>query len=251
MRPPALNPDVHALFLDFDGTLTEIVPTPDAARLTASRRTRLEALTARFSGAVAILSGRSVADLDMRLPRDVWRAGGHGAEIAPPGEGAPSDPAAEERARDLTARLAPFAAAAPGVMLEPKRMGAALHFRARPQAERACLDALAEAAEAIGGFAVQTGKMVVEARPEGADKGAALARLAALPGFAERTPVMVGDDLTDEAAMAAAMALNGMAVKVGAGETAAPFRLADPREVHAWLDGCLAAAHRDGPPAAD
>jgi trehalose 6-phosphate phosphatase len=131
--------------------------------------------------------------------------------------------------------LAPLRAAAriPGVRLELKGPVAALHYRAAPDAEAACL-AAAEAA-ASAGLVCQRGKMVVEVKPAAAHKGQALRRLAALPPFAGRRPVMLGDDATDEDAIAAAQELGGIGVKVGDGPTAAALRASDPAAVRAWL----------------
>ena len=231
--PPALDPARDALFLDFDGTLAELVDHPDEARLPESARAALEALGARFSGAVAVISGRSAADLDARLPTTLWRAGGHGAEIYPAGR--PADGSPSPRVEALAAALRPVADAHEGVLIEPKTHGAALHFRQAPQAEADCRAAMARTVARMGGFVVQDGKMVVEARPVSVDKGAALAALMELRPFAGRRPVMAGDDLTDEAAMRAAVALGGIAVKVGSGDSAARFRLTDPAAVRAWL----------------
>jgi trehalose 6-phosphate phosphatase len=90
-------------------------------------------------------------------------------------------------------------------------------------------------------FDVIDGKKVVEARPRGADKGAALRALSRLEPFAGRMPVCVGDDRTDEDAFGAAQTLRGYAVKVGSGLTTARYRLAAPADVRRWLRACLAA----------
>lgn len=240
---PPLNPRTDALFLDFDGTLTEIVDRPEDARLTSSRAERLSTLVPLFSGAVAVLSGRAVRVLDERLPPGLWRAGGHGTELAGPGASAAIDATQANRAKALAERIQPFVSAADGLVLESKPYGAALHFRARPDLEAACRDTVAAAAREIGGFALQSGKMVVEARPEAIDKGTAMRALCARPPFAGRRPVMVGDDETDEAAMRVACELGGIAVKVGSGTSCAGHRLASPAAVHDWLQRILSQAH--------
>ncbi|MFO1209439.1 MAG: trehalose-phosphatase [Amaricoccus sp.] len=220
-----------SLFLDFDGTLAELGPDPDAIALPPATATALAALAARLGGALAILSGRDLRDLALRTP-DVWRAGAHGLEILPPGE-APGPPPPPPPAPVLAPLEA--AAATPGVRLEHKGPVAALHWRAAPAAEAACLAAADAAARAAPSLVVQPGKMVVEVKPAAAHKGAALRRLAARPPFAGRRPVFLGDDATDEDAMSAALALGGLAVKVGPGPTAAPIRAPAPAEVRAWL----------------
>lgn len=227
----ALEPG-DALFLDFDGTLAEIGPDPEAIVLDATTTDALARLTPALGGAVAILSGRDLRDLARRTPAFLWRAGGHGLEIAPPGAALPPPPAAPP-----DAVLAPLIAAArrTGVRLEVKGPIGALHFRAAPEAERACLAAACAAAAAAPGLVVQAGKMVVEVKPATAHKGAALRRLAATPPFAGRRPVFLGDDATDEDAMAAARDLGGCAAKIGPGASVAEIRAATPAEVRAWL----------------
>jgi trehalose 6-phosphate phosphatase len=97
-------------------------------------------------------------------------------------------------------------------------------------------------------FAVQHGHFVVEARPRGADKGAAVRALAAQAPFTGRSPVFVGDDATDEDGFSAAAELGGWGVKVGPGPSAARYRIAAVEDVHAWLAASLAALGRDVPP---
>jgi len=221
-----------SLFLDFDGTLAEIGPDPDAILLPPATAEALAALAARLDGAVALLSGRDVRDLAGRVPDTVWRAGSHGLEIVPPGGALPPPP---DPLPDAV--LAPLRAAAriPGVRLELKGPVAALHYRAAPRAEAACLAAAEAAAAAAPGLLHQTGKMVVEVKPADAHKGRALHRLAVAPPFAGRRPLMLGDDATDEDAIEAAQDLGGIGVKVGAGATAARLRTPDPRAGRDWL----------------
>ncbi len=221
-----------ALFLDFDGTLAELGPDPDAIALPDAALAALERLAARLGGALVLLSGRDVRDLATRTPAAVWRAGGHGLETVAPGAPLPGPPAPP-----AAAVLAPLRAAAdtPGVRLELKGPVAALHYRAAPAAEAACRAAAETAAAAAPGLVAQAGKMVVEVKPATAHKGAALRTLMTRAPFAGRRPVMLGDDTTDEDAIAAALALGGVAVKVGPGPSAAPLRAPDPAAVRAWI----------------
>jgi trehalose 6-phosphate phosphatase len=222
----------HALFLDFDGTLAEIGPDPAAIRLPEETETALHRLALRLDGAVAVLSGRDLRDLAGRTPSAVWRAGGHGLETLAPGD--PPPPAPPTLAEAVLAPLR-AAAAAPGLRLELKGPVAALHFRAVPEAAGDAIAAAEAAARAAPGLVHQVGKMVVEVKPAGAHKGRALRRLAARAPFAGRVPLMLGDDATDEDAMAAALALGGIAVKIGPGPTAARLRAPDAAAVRAWL----------------
>ena len=219
------------LVLDFDGTLAEIGPDPDAIWLPETTARALGTLAGRLGGSLAVLSGRDLRDLARRTPPDAWRLGGHGLEVLAPREDptAPPPPPPE-------ALLGPLREAArqDGVRLEIKGPVAALHYRAAPEAEGACLIAAETAARALPGHVTQAGKMVVEVKPAQAHKGTALRRLFGHPPFAGRRPVMLGDDATDEDAMAAALELGGIAVKVGLGDSVAPLRAPDPAAVRAW-----------------
>jgi trehalose 6-phosphate phosphatase len=133
--------------------------------------------------------------------------------------------------------LAPLRALAalPGMRLELKGPVAALHYRAAPEREAEAVAAAVVAAGSAPGLVHQRGKMVVEVKPADAHKGRALRRLADRPPFAGRRPVMLGDDTTDEDAIAAAQDLGGCGVKIGPGPTAARLRAPDPAAVRAWL----------------
>lgn len=222
-----------ALFLDFDGTLAEIGPDPDAIRLQDGLDAVLMAVNARITGGIAIISGRDLRDLAGRVPDGLWRLGGHGLEILPPGAAVPPPPDAAAQA--IRAPLERLVAERPGTRLEVKGQVLALHYRAAPDAEARVLEAAAAAAAAAPDLKVQPGKMVVEVKPTRADKGAALHRMCTSGPFAGRRPVMLGDDRTDEDAMAAAQALGGIGVKIGDGESCARMRAASPAEVRAWL----------------
>ncbi|TNC68506.1 trehalose-phosphatase [Rubellimicrobium roseum] len=221
-----------ALVLDFDGTLAEIGPDPDEIWLPEAAGAAIEGLARRLDGAVAILSGRDLRDLARRTPGGVWRLGGHGLEVLPPNE--PPPPPLPPPPEEV---LAPLRAAcrAPGVRLEIKGPVAALHFRAAPEAGPDCLRAAEAAARAQPGRVWQAGKMVVEVKPDSAHKGRALRALMDRPPFAGRRPLMLGDDVTDEDAMGAALDLGGLAVKVGLGDSVAALRTPDPAAVRAWL----------------
>lgn len=228
---PALT-RTDALFLDFDGTLAEIGPDPDAIRLDPGTADVLAALAARLGGAVALLSGRGLADLASRTPASLWRVGGHGLQIAAPGATLPDPPPPPDPA--VLAALDPLSML-PGVRVEVKGPILAIHYRAAPEAARSCLELARRAAAAGPGLVVQCGKMLVEVKPETAHKGMALRRLAATAPFSGRRPVMVGDDTTDEDAIIAAQDLGGLGIRVGPGPSAARARLATPAAVRTWL----------------
>lgn len=222
-----------ALFFDLDGTLAEIVPDPDAVGLDAATAEALGVLAQGLGGAVALISGRDIRDLAGRTPAGLWRAGGHGLEICAPGEAPAPMPAPPPEA--VLAPLRAVEAAHPGVRVEVKGPVAAVHYRAAPEAEAACLAAAEAAADAAEGHVRQAGKMVVEVKPDTAHKGRTLRRLAEAAPFVGRRPVMFGDDTTDEDAIEAAQDLGGVGVKVGDGASAARIRAADPAGLRTWL----------------
>ena len=236
MNPPRISAG-DALFLDLDGTLVGIAPTPDAARPTGHLVALLESASRHVGSALAIVSGRPIREIDRILaPLELPMAGLHGLERRSAG-GAYTPPPALPRFDELRAALARFAADRPGLLLEDKGAALALHYRARPELGAAAAAVVEEAlGGARGGIAVQHGKAVVELRPEGADKGAAVGAFMSESPFAGRRPVFAGDDITDEAAFRAVRRRGGVAVRVGdEAATAAEWRLADVAAVHAWL----------------
>ena len=223
------------LFLDFDGTLVEIAETPDAVRVSETLRQLLRDLSARMDGRVAIISGRSVAEIGALLdPVALTVAGSHGLEIAAAGQA----PIMPERTAGIDAALAAlhdFAATRPGVLVEDKPFGVGLHYRQAPGEEASARDLAAQLADRHD-LHLQLGKMVAELRLAGADKGSALQSLMMEPGRGATRPVFMGDDVTDEAAFAAACELNGAGILIGpARETRALYRLDDVSAALAWL----------------
>lgn len=230
------DPRQWALFLDFDGTLVDLAPTPDAIRVPPELPGLLRALSELYDGALAIMTGRGLADLDSHLGGLRFPAAGqHGAErrIDPRQPARPPDAKLLAAARE---RLAAFANDEPGVLIEDKGGSIALHFRAAPAAGPA-VRRIAErlVAEAGGALDLMPGKCVLEIKSAGADKGGALEAFLEEPPFRGRRPLVLGDDRTDEAAFAVALRSGGAAVKVGVGPTRARWRLGDPRAVRNWL----------------
>ena len=226
-----------AFFLDLDGTLLDLTDHPHHVTVEDNLIFLLKALARAAGGAVAIISGRPVADIDRLLACSGFCvAGQHGAERrdfsgAMHGHAVPL--AALEDARRTFRELA---AKRPALVLEDKGVNLALHFRAAPELRAEVQDAARRLADALGGaFEVQLGKMVVELRPTGKDKGVAIAEFMEEPPFKGRTPVFVGDDLTDEFGFDMINRVGGFSVKVGEGESAARWRLPDSAAVRAWL----------------
>ncbi len=233
--PPADLLDGAALFLDFDGTLVELAETPDAIRVAPGLGPMLRRLHRRLGGRLAIISGRSLADLERHVPLSgIGFSGSHGLELQL-ADGTVLPLSVPIGLDDVCAQVERFAADTPGLFVEAKPAGIALHYRLAPDlADRA--EAFMAALAKARGFSLQRGNMVVELRPAGATKGDALRAFMTEPEFAGARPVFVGDDLTDEDAFAAAAALGGAGVLVGPPrETAARYRLDSVAAVAAWL----------------
>ena len=237
-RPPALNARC-ALFLDIDGTLLDLASTPDRVRVDASIRALLPALARQLGGAVALITGRAIADAD-RLFRGLALpvAGQHGLERRAADGSIHLHEASRRGIERLRRELARFTTRHPGLLLEDKGATLALHYRRAPglaahvhRTLRTMLRTTAVSAE----WRLQPGKRILEIKPDGRDKGTAILEYMAEPPFAGRSPVFVGDDLTDEYGFVAARHLGGWAVKVGRGATRARFRLRDVAAVRAWL----------------
>lgn len=223
-----------ALFLDFDGTLVDIAPRPDAIHIPDRLSARLGQLAESTGGRLALVSGRSIEDLERHLgPIAVARAGSHGiARLTADGSRLGDDPAglpdAVGRALEQFALLHHF-------MLETKPHGAALHFRARPELETAGVE-FAEAIAMRHGLQVKRGKSVVEIVHPGADKGGAVRAFMATAPFVGAMPVFIGDDITDDDGFRAAAELGGFGILVGERVSRdARYRLGGVAELHEWL----------------
>ena len=225
-----------ALFLDLDGVLAPLAPTPDAVGPDPRRSSVLRALSERLDGRVAIVSGRPLEEIDRIAEGAVLPASGvHGLERRTAG-GRLIEAEPHEAVREAVAAFQAFARERPGLIVEDKAVAAGLHYRADPSHAEAA-EALARDLAARTGLKLQPGKLVLELKTPGADKGTALAAFMAEPPFSGSVPVMVGDDLTDEHGFEAAEALGGFGVLVGAPRrTAARHGLADVGEVLDWLE---------------
>ncbi|MCO5399634.1 trehalose-phosphatase [Ralstonia sp. 21MJYT02-11] len=247
---PSLDLARTALLLDFDGTLVDIAPHPDAVHVCPPLRETLAALHAASGGALAIISGRTVHDVESRLSLPgLVIAGVHGAERRyADGNFVRLNADADALARlerELRAELTQLSRQFPGVMLESKGIAFALHYRHAPEAENAVLTAADGLARRYADHVrLQAGKMVVELKPRGASKGDVVHTLMTEPPFMGRTVMFAGDDLTDESAFDAVNALDGWSVKVGTGPSQARWRVPDPAALRAWLAALAAAAKR-------
>lgn len=236
--PERLPLDRVALFLDFDGTLVEIAPAPDAVQVPPSLVALLRAGAEGLQGALALVSGRRLDDLDARLaPLVLPTAAEHGAlRRLAHGRLIESRPPALAAATHMAEALVQ---AHPGLRLERKTCSVALHYRQRPDLEALCLAAMTQACEHSADTELQRGKCVVELRPLGVNKGQAIACFMKEPPFAGRQPWFAGDDLTDESGFAWVQHVGGTAIKLGPGASQARHRLAGPAELRAWLERVL------------
>lgn len=230
-----------ALFLDFDGTLAELAPRPDAVRTAPGLVDSLAALNAVLGGAMAIVSGRPVDDLDRFLaPLRPALAAEHGAVLRL-ADGR-VERAASPELREITQAAVKLAHACPGVVVERKATSIALHFRDAPELGQACVDTLKAAIAHRPELELLHGKCLVEVRRAGIDKGRAIASLMSSEPFTGRQPIFAGDDVTDEAGFAYVQAAGGLAIKVGDGESLARHRCASPESLRHWLAAAGAAA---------
>lgn len=207
--------DRWALFLDLDGTLLDLAPRPDLVSVPVGLVELLGRLTRALDRSIAVVSGRPLRQVDDLLRP--WRfsgAGEHGAfcrlpsgEVVSPQP--PSPPAA------WRAEIERFAAGAPGLVVEQKTAGIAVHYRAVPDLEPLLVRFLrALVASDDEHFALCPAHRCWEIRPRGIHKGAAVRRLMREPPFAGRRPVFVGDDVTDEDGIRAAEMLGGIGIDV-------------------------------------
>ena len=234
-------PEPHtnwALFLDFDGSIVDIAPTPESVELPDCLPPLLGALREALGGAVAIVTGRPIAQIDGFLgPVLPAVAGLHGIERRK-ADGAVVRPAPpDDDLRDARALLRDFAAARPGVLLEDKKYALALHYRLAPSSKDACKRVVdAALGDDMPGWQVVEGKRVFEIRPHDCTKGTAIEAYMREAPFAGRRPVFCGDDITDEDGFAVVNARGGVSIRVGAGTaTRASARVGTTGELLDWL----------------
>ncbi|HLV07427.1 MAG TPA: trehalose-phosphatase [Croceibacterium sp.] len=227
------------LFLDFDGTLVELAPTPDAVRVDDRLVRLLSLLSQRLDGRIAIVSGRPVAAIREFLPIGLAAVGSHGMEFGAP-DGAIEVSARPEALAEIVAAMEDLSTRTPGTMVEDKPLGAVLHYRLAPEAEAACMELATTLADEHG-LHLQPGKMMVEVRAPGGDKGSAIERLMREPELRDARPIFMGDDLTDEPGFAAAARLGGAGILVGAERpSSARYRLASVQDTLSWLEAAAA-----------
>lgn len=245
-HPPNLDPGVpRALFLDVDGTLLEIAETPDGVHVPPLLKELLTRLARSHAGALALVSGRSIAQLDRLFhPITFPCAGLHGFERRDALGVMHRPSTTDERLQRANSFLAALIAVNPGLLLENKEFTLAVHYRQAPDLETVARRMAAQALHILGsGYCLLEGKMVLELKPDGFSKSMAIAAFLREPPFQDRVPIFLGDDITDEAGFTYVEGLGGTAIHVGSGiASRARWRLRDVTAVHNWLKSLLDAS---------
>jgi trehalose 6-phosphate phosphatase len=238
--PRALVPHFNecALLLDIDGTLLDLAQTPREVWVPPDLAKTLPRLLTRTSGALAMVSGRSVNDIDLIFaPMQFPAVGGHGAEmrLLPESESVSSH--APPMGKELKRRLAAIAKLSPGILLEDKGYSLALHYRLAPHAEQAIYDAVSAIRADLPNAPIEVlpGKSVCEIKPSGFTKATGVRELMTHAPFKGRRPVFIGDDVTDETVFAIMPEFNGLAFSVGRRARGVAGHFDEPRDVRAWL----------------
>jgi trehalose 6-phosphate phosphatase len=231
--PPATS---LCLFLDVDGTLLEFASTPDGVSVDQDLIALIDSAVHVTGGAVALVSGRPIAELDrlfapLRLPA----AGVHGYERRSASGTIYQQSAIDESLRKARQAVDEFVSAHHGLLLEDKETALALHYRGAPHLEELAKVAMARIVQTLSPeYELLEGEAVVEIKPSSHDKATAIEAFLREPPFKGRVPVYIGDDLTDYDGFAAVRKHRGHAIAVG-DRVSAPLRLENPAAVREWL----------------
>lgn len=234
--PPERLLEQASLFLDFDGTIVEIASRPDAVKVEVRLQHLMSTLSTRLKDRIAIVSGRSAGQIRDLFGQPAFAiSGSHGIELHWP-DGRIITPAVDGQREAILVELSALERAHPGIIVEEKPFGIALHYRLAPHMENECWR-LAKHIATLTGYSLQAGKMVVELVTAGANKGNAVQAFMRQPPMAGTRPVFIGDDDTDESGFLMAAQLGGVGVLVGAPRpTAATFGLANVDQTLRWLE---------------
>ncbi len=226
-----------AILLDIDGTILDIAPAPQEVWVPPALRHTLARLAELTGGALALVSGRPLSDIDLIFaPLQLAAIGGHGAEMRPL-PGTTPRPWANALSADLKRKLASLTELGPGILLEDKGYALALHYRLAPDqgpALRAAVAAIC-AQTPPGCVDILPGKQVVEVKPAGVNKALAVSELMRQAPFAGRHPIFIGDDTTDEPVFRILPQFGGLGFSVGRIVAGADGHFATPEDVRAWL----------------
>ncbi len=241
------DPRRFAFLFDIDGTLLEIAATPSSVHVPSSLRRNLERLAILSDGATALVSGRSLKDLDRLFGAlQLTMVGGHGAEIRVWQNGQADVKTAPPLSTRLRARLAAIEAIDSRLLVEDKGYSMALHYRRAPEREAAVRKAVAalEPEIAAEDLEILNGKAVIEIKRPDSDKGTSVRALMAQPPFSQRRPIYVGDDITDEDAFAALPEFDGIGISVGRTVVGVTRCFDHPAAVRQWIAELLSTHDR-------
>jgi trehalose 6-phosphate phosphatase len=238
--PRSLVPHLNecAILLDIDGTLLDLAPTPREVWVPPGLANTLTGLLARTSGALALVSGRSLNDIDLIFaPEQFPAVGGHGAEMRLSIDSESVATHAPPMDKELKRRLAAIARLSPGILLEDKGYSLALHYRLAPHAEKAIYEAVSLIRADLPNAPIEVlpGKCVCEIKHSGFNKASGVLELMTHEPFKGRRPIFIGDDVTDESVFAIMPDLNGLAFSVGRRAQGVAGHFDEPRDVRAWL----------------
>ncbi|BAL73729.1 trehalose-phosphatase [Bradyrhizobium cosmicum] len=238
--PHALVPHLHetAILLDIDGTLLDLMPTPREVWVPPGLSETLSRLTERTSGALAMVSGRSLNDIDLIFAPEVFRAvAGHGAEMRLSVGNEADAVNAPPMDKELKRRLAAVAKLSPGILLEDKGYSLALHYRLAPHAEKAIYEAVSLIRADLPNAPIEVlpGKFVCEIKHSGFTKATGVRELMKHEPFRGRRPIFIGDDVTDETVFAIMPDMNGLSFSVGRRAIGVNGHFDAPSDVRAFL----------------
>ena len=238
--PAGIVPDLdrYAFLLDIDGTLLELAPTPRDVVVPPRLCATLRGLHERTNGALALVSGRSLPDIDVIFaPLQFPAVGGHGAEMRLSNDGDAVAARAPPMDNDLKKRFYAISDLSPGILMEDKGYSIALHYRLAPHFEKTIYDAVSAIRADLPGasFDVLPGKSVCEIKPSGVTKAVGVRELMTHEPFAGRIPLFIGDDVTDESVFAIMPSFGGVSFSVGRRAQGVHGQFAAPRDVRAWL----------------
>ena len=228
----------YAILLDIDGTLLDLAPTPREVWVPPDLSETLSRLRDKTSGALALVSGRSLNDIDLIFaPEQFPAVGGHGAEMRISIDSEAVATHAPPMDKELKRRLAAIAKLSPGILLEDKGYSLALHYRLAPHAEKAIYEAVSLIRGELPNAPIEVlpGKCVCEIKQSGFDKATGVRELITHEPFRGRRPLFIGDDVTDESVFVIMPDLAGLAFSVGRRAEGVAGHFDEPRDVRAWL----------------
>jgi trehalose 6-phosphate phosphatase len=227
-----------AILLDIDGTLLDLMPTPREVWVPPGLSRTLNGLREKTSGALALVSGRSLNDIDLIFAPDQFPAvGGHGAEMRLSADNEAVATHAPPLDKELKRRLATIAKLSPGILLEDKGYSLALHYRLAPHAEKAIYEAVSLIRADLPNAPIEVlpGKCVCEIKHSGFTKASGVRELMTLEPFKGRRPLFIGDDVTDESVFAIMPDFDGLAFSVGRRAQGVAGHFDAPRDVREFL----------------